>query len=85
MTPEVRRLLGFISIALIIETAVYSTIAPLLPGLKDQYDLSKSAAGLLSGSYAIGTLATSVPAATSRSVTPVEVLGLATRIFMAPV
>jgi hypothetical protein len=27
-------------------------------------------------------LATSLPAATSRSVTPVEVLGLATRIFI---
>jgi predicted MFS family arabinose efflux permease len=69
LTPEVRRLLGFISIALIIETAVYSTIAPLLPEMKDQYDLSKSAAGLLSASYAIGTLALSVPAAliTSRS------------------
>ena len=34
------------------------------------------------GSSSVPGLATSLPAATSRSVTPVEVLGLATRIFM---
>jgi MFS family permease len=58
-----RRLLAFISVAMVVDTAAYATITPLLPDIVDDYDLSKSAAGLLSASYAIGTLALSLPAA----------------------
>jgi predicted MFS family arabinose efflux permease len=58
-----RRLLALISVAMVVDTAAYATITPLLPGIVDDYGLSKSEAGLLSASYAIGTLALSLPAA----------------------
>ncbi len=62
MTPQVRRLLGFISVALIVETSIYSTITPLLPALVDEYGFSKAGAGLLSASYPLGTVLSSLPA-----------------------
>jgi predicted MFS family arabinose efflux permease len=58
-----RRLLAFISIAMVVDTAAYATITPLLPQIKADNDLSKSVAGLLTASYAIGTFALSLPAA----------------------
>ncbi len=58
-----RRLLAFISIAMVVDTAAYATIAPLLPQITQDHDLSKSIAGLLTGAYAIGTFALSLPAA----------------------
>jgi MFS family permease len=58
-----RRLLAFISIAMVVDTAAYATITPLLPQITREYDLSKSVAGLLSASYAVGTFSLSLPAA----------------------
>jgi MFS family permease len=58
-----RRLLAFISIAMVVDTAAYATITPLLPQITREHDLSKSAAGLLTASYAIGTFTLSLPAA----------------------
>jgi MFS family permease len=58
-----RRLLAFISIAMVVDTAAYATITPLLPEITREYDLSKSVAGLLSASYAVGTFTLSLPAA----------------------
>jgi MFS family permease len=58
-----RRLLAFISIAMVVDTAAYATITPLLPQITREHDLSKSVAGLLSASYAVGTFALSLPAA----------------------
>src|SRR5688500_430531 len=40
----------------------YAAITPLLPTYRDDLGLSKSAAGILSGSYAAGTLLGSLPA-----------------------
>jgi MFS family permease len=57
------RLLAFISIAMVVDTAAYATITPLLPQITEEHELSKSAAGLLAASYAIGTFALSLPAA----------------------
>jgi predicted MFS family arabinose efflux permease len=58
-----RRLLAFISIAMVVDTAAYATITPLLPQITADHDLSKSVAGLLAAAYAIGTFALSLPAA----------------------
>ena len=58
-----RRLLAFLSVALVVDTAAYAVITPLLPGLTEEHDLSKSGAGVLSASYAAGTFAASLPAA----------------------
>jgi MFS family permease len=59
----IRRLLALISIAMVAETAAYSAITPLLPGLADEHDLSKAAAGVLAAAYPFGTLALALPAA----------------------
>jgi MFS family permease len=52
---------------------------PLLPRLSDDLDLSKTAAGILTGAYAAGTLAAAIPAglfASRAGVRPTVVLGL---------
>ena len=46
---------------LVIDTAFYAAITPLLPSYADDLDLSKTAAGVLSASYAAGTLAGALP------------------------
>jgi MFS family permease len=58
-----RRLLAFLSIAMVVDTAAYATITPLLPQFTEDYNLSKSLAGLLTAAYAIGTFSLSLPAA----------------------
>jgi MFS family permease len=44
-----------------LDTMFYAVIAPLLPGLVHELHLSKLSAGVLTASYAIGTLLGSVP------------------------
>jgi MFS family permease len=57
-----RRLLAFISIALIVDTAAYAAITPLLPHFTREYHLSKAAAGVLTAAYAFGNLVLAIPA-----------------------
>jgi MFS family permease len=57
-----RRLLLFASAIVFVDTMFFAAVVPLLPRLTDDFELSKSAAGILSGAYAAGTLAASVPA-----------------------
>lgn len=56
-----RRLLVLASAIVFVDTMFFSAVAPLLPDLADSLDLSKSAAGILSGSYAAGALLGSIP------------------------
>jgi MFS family permease len=58
-----RRLLLFVSLALVVDTSAYAAITPLLPSLSDEYGLDKAAAGTLSAAYPAGTLLLSLPAA----------------------
>jgi len=58
----VRRLVVLVSAIVLLDTAFYSAVAPLLPHYVDELDLSKSAAGILTGSFAAGSLAGAVPA-----------------------
>lgn len=62
MTAAARRLIVLISIAMVVDTAAYATITPLLPDLAREFDLSKSGAGALSASYPVGTLLLALPA-----------------------
>ncbi|HLM26881.1 MAG TPA: MFS transporter [Thermoleophilaceae bacterium] len=56
-----RRLFWLVCAVLVIDTAFYAAITPLLPTYAEDLDLSKTAAGVLSASYAAGTLAGALP------------------------
>ena len=75
-----RRLVLLVSAVIMIDTAFYSAVAPLLPHYVDELDLSKSAAGILTGSYAAGSLLGAIPGgwlAGRWGVKPTTVAGLA--------
>ena len=57
-----RRLLLLASAMIFFDVAFFAAIAPLLPGYVDELGLSKAQAGVLSASYAAGTLVASLPA-----------------------
>jgi MFS family permease len=57
-----RRLLLLASAMIFFDVAFFAAIAPLLPGYVDDLGLSKAQAGILSASYAAGTLLASLPA-----------------------
>lgn len=57
-----RRLLVLASAMIFFDVAFFAAIAPLLPGYVDDLGLSKAEAGVLSASYAAGTLIASLPA-----------------------
>jgi MFS family permease len=56
-----RRLLFLASAMIFFDVAFFAAIAPLLPGYVDELGLSKAEAGILSASYAAGTLLASLP------------------------
>jgi MFS family permease len=57
----VRRLFPLVAAVVLVDTMFYAAITPLLPHYVDELGLSKSAAGILSASYAAGMLAGSLP------------------------
>ena len=57
-----RRLFLLVAAVVLVDTAFYAAISPLLPHYRSELGLSKTAAGVLAGSYAAGTLAGSIPA-----------------------
>jgi MFS family permease len=57
-----RRLLFLASAMIFLDVAFFAAIAPLLPSYVDDLGLSKAQAGILSASYAAGTLIASLPA-----------------------
>src|SRR5882757_916866 len=57
-----RRLLVLASAMVFFDVAFFAAIAPLLPGYVDDLGLSKAQAGVLSASYAAGTLVAALPA-----------------------
>ncbi len=74
-----RRLLLLASAIVFVDTMFFAAVVPLLPRLSDDFELSKTAAGILSGAYAAGTLAASIPAgllASRVGVRPTLVAGL---------
>ena len=56
-----RRLLLLVCVVIFVETMLYSALIPLLPHYRDEFGLSKSAAGLLVAAYAAGALAAALP------------------------
>ena len=75
-----RRLVLLVSAIILLDTAFFAAVAPLLPHYVDELDLSKSAAGILTGSYAAGTCVAAIPAgwlAGRWGVKPTTLAGLA--------
>lgn len=56
-----RRLLIFVCAVVLLDTAFYAVVAPLLPQLSAELGLSKAQAGVLTGAYAAGTLVGALP------------------------
>jgi predicted MFS family arabinose efflux permease len=56
-----RRLMLVMGAVVFVDTMFYAVIAPLLPGLAHHLHLSRLSAGVLTASYAIGTLLGSLP------------------------
>src|SRR5436190_567980 len=59
---RMRRLVTLVAAIVLVDTMFYAAIAPLLPYYSHHFDLAKSAAGVLAGAYAAGTLIGSIPA-----------------------
>jgi MFS family permease len=55
--------LALVSAIVLVDTSFYAAITPLLPYYADQLDLSKASAGVLTASYAAGTVVASLPMA----------------------
>ena len=58
---SMRRLFPLVAAVILVDTMFYAAITPLLPGYADDLGLSKTAAGVLSASYAAGTLIAALP------------------------
>jgi MFS family permease len=56
-----RRLLILVSAIIATDTMLFAVLTPLLPHYADEFDLSKSGAGVLMGTYAAGALLAAVP------------------------
>ena len=56
-----RRLFLLVSAAVVVDTMFYSAITPLLADYAEMLDISKTAAGVLSASYAAGTFLGALP------------------------
>jgi MFS family permease len=79
----VRRLVAFACLVVFVDTMFYAAITPLLPELSDQFDLSKTGAGILAAAYPAGTFIGALPGgwmAARVGVKPTVLLGLATLV-----
>jgi MFS family permease len=75
----VRRLVILVSAIVLLDVAFFAAVAPLLPHYVDEFDLSKTSAGILTGAYAAGNLVAAIPAgwlAGRWGVKPTTVAGL---------
>ncbi len=56
-----RRLLALTCAIVLVDTIFYAALVPLTPYLRDEFELSKSAIGVLSGAFGAGVLLGSIP------------------------
>ena len=79
----VRRLALLVSAMAVVETLLYSALAPLLPAFKEQLGLSKAQSGLLVAMYAIGLGVAAVPGGVLASRVGVKTAALAGLVTLA--
>ena len=56
-----RRLLILVSVIVFVDAMLFGALAPLIPGYADEFDLSKTGAGLLVASFGAGALLGGIP------------------------
>jgi MFS family permease len=57
----VRRLLVLVSAIIFVDAMLFGALTPLIPGYADEFELSKTGAGLLAAAFGAGALAGSIP------------------------
>ena len=57
----VRRLLALVSAIIFVDALLFTALTPLVPAYVDEFDLSKTGAGLLVGAYGAGALFGGIP------------------------
>ncbi len=78
-----RRLLALSCAIVLVDTLFYGTLTPLVPYFSDEFGLSKSAVGILSGAYGAGVLVGSAPGAYIASRAGVRATAITGLILMA--
>jgi len=63
----VRRLLALVGAVVLVDTMFYAALTPLLPHYAQELGLSKSGAGVLAASYAVGALVGGIPSGIAAS------------------
>jgi MFS family permease len=71
-----RRLLALTSAIVLVDTVFYAALTPLVPYFNEEFGLSKSAVGILSGAYGAGVLVGSAPGAYVASRAGVKIAAL---------
>ena len=74
-----RRLFFLVAAVVLVDTMFFAAVSPLLPEYADQFDLSKTGAGILTAAYPAGTFLAAVPSgwlAARWGVKPTLLLGL---------
>ena len=61
MLDGVRRLLALVSAVIFVDAMLFTALTPLVPGYAEEFDLSKTGAGLLVGAFGAGALLGGVP------------------------
>jgi len=78
-----RRLLALACAIVLVDTVFYAALTPLVPYFNEEFGLSKSAVGVLSGAYGAGVLVGSAPGAYLASRAGVKVAALVGLILMS--
>src|SRR5918995_106655 len=79
----VRRLLALSCAIVLVDTIFYAALTPLVPYFEDEFGLSKSVVGVLSGAYGAGVLVGSAPGGFLASRSGVRVTALVGLILMS--